>query len=121
LKVELQVSFKGLTADDGQPPPAGSFRFIRTETSKSSPLKNGREKAREKNRVFLEKTEIGVLAIPRNRGNPWDSTWVMLEKVNNNAESSGKRGSAEERSSRDFDESGKSRINRSRYKEAASA
>jgi hypothetical protein len=32
LKLEIQVSSKGLTADDGQPPPASSFRLPELNT-----------------------------------------------------------------------------------------
>jgi hypothetical protein len=44
-------------------------------------IKKCREIIGAKKCVFFEKTGVGGLAILRTRGNPRDTTWVLLEKV----------------------------------------
>ena len=77
-------------------------RSMNESTSKSAPPKNGREKVREKAAFSSRKQGVGERAIQRTRGNPRDSTWVLLEKVNKYAKSPGKRVFFEGRISRDF-------------------
>jgi hypothetical protein len=60
------------------------------------------KKSAKKIAFSSRKQGVGEMAIPRTRENPRDSTWVLLENVKKNAKSTGKRGQAEGRLSRDF-------------------
>jgi hypothetical protein len=65
-------------------------------------LKTVGKKSAQKTAFSSGKQGVGGMTIPKTRGNPGDSTWVLLEKVNKNAKVTGKRGLGEKRLSRGF-------------------
>jgi hypothetical protein len=90
----------------------GNTSYVKRKRVNPHHPKSVGKKSAKKSAFSSGKRGFGGMAIPRTRGNLRDSTWVLLEKVNNNAKSTGKRGLVEGRSSRDFDGSEKRRMNR---------